>query len=112
MAGGDELHDPVQGILTPRTHLIQLSTSDPYEGPRLISDSHPLGIPIMIMVDGPSCFYCKLNIPSGIVSLEQKWGRKQGMMEPGWHCCYCSHKRVAAMITKNSIRFNYPVSLI
>ena len=76
MSYNDPLNDPVQGNLTRKTHLIQLYTSDPDEGPRLVSDSHPMGIPIMIMIDPPSCCYCKLNVPFGIVSLEQKWGKK------------------------------------
>lgn len=64
----------------------------------------------MIIVDPPSCCYFKLNVPHGIVSLEQKWGKHMGMMVPGAHCCYCSYKKIAAMITKNAIRFNTPVN--
>ena len=64
----------------------------------------------MVIVDGPSCCYYKLNIPYGIVSMEQTWGKHTGVMEPGWHCCYCSYKKIAAMITKNSVRYNVPVS--
>jgi hypothetical protein len=65
----------------------------------------------MVIVDPPSCCYFKLNIPHGIVSIEQKWGKHMGTMAPGYHCCYCSHKRIGAMITKNSIMFNTPVRL-
>lgn len=100
----------VQGRVKKRTHLIQLHTNDPDEGPRLISDFHPSGVPIMVIVDPPSSCYFKLNIPHGIVSLEQVWGKHTGQMTPGYHCCYCSYKRIAAMITKNSIQFNTPVS--
>jgi hypothetical protein len=89
--------------------LIQLYTTDPSEGPRLISDDNSKGVPIMVLVDGPSCCYCKLNVPSGIVTLEQKYGKHTGMMDPGYYCCYCSYKRISAMITKNTIRFNTPV---
>jgi hypothetical protein len=69
-----------------------------------------MGVPIMIIVNPPSCCYWKLNIPHGIVSLEQKWGKQMGTMKPGYHCCYCSYKKIAAMITKNSIQFNTPVN--
>lgn len=95
--------------MRPKTHLIQLYTSDPDEGPRLISDYHPKGVPIMIIINPPSCCYWKLNIPHGIVSLEQTWGKFSGMMHPGYHPCYCSYKRIAAMITKNAVQFNTPV---
>jgi hypothetical protein len=66
----DPLNDPVQGVLRPNTHLIQVYTSNPDEGPRLISDYNPHGVPIMIVIKPPSCCYYKLNIPHGIVSLE------------------------------------------
>ncbi|CDW76814.1 UNKNOWN [Stylonychia lemnae] len=101
--------DEVQGILRDRTHLIELHTNDPDEGPRLISDFNPKGIPIIVYVDPPSCCYFKLNVPHGIESLEQKWGRHAGTMIPGYFCCYCSYKRIAAMITRNAIQFNAPI---
>lgn len=101
----------MQGDLRPRTHLIQLYSDHPTEGSRLISDYHPQGIPIMIIVDPPSSCYCKLNLPHGIVSLEQRWGKFTHMMTPGWHCCYCSYKRIAAMVSKNVVQFNTPVLL-
>jgi hypothetical protein len=71
----DQLNDSVQGKLRNRTNLIQLYTDDPDEGPRLISDKNLKGIPIMVIVDPPSCCYYKLNVPHGIVSLEHVWGR-------------------------------------
>jgi hypothetical protein len=106
----DQLVDQVQGKLRRRTHLIQLYTNDPDEGPRLISDKNDKGVPIMVIVDPPSCCYYKLNVPHGIVTLEHIWGKKNGQMTPGYFCCYCSYKRIAAMITKNAILFNTPVS--
>ena len=109
-AATDQLADPVQGKIRKRTNLIQLYTNDPDEGPRLISEKNFKGIPIMIIVDPPSCCYYKLNIPHGIVTLEHIWGRRNGQMTPGYYCCYCSHKRIAAMITKNAVQFNTPVS--
>lgn len=86
-----------------------METSDPDEGPRLISDYHPNGVPVLVLVDPPSCCYCKLNVPNGIVSIEWKWGKHMGIMDPGYYCCYLSYKRIVAMITKNSIRYNTPV---
>lgn len=108
--GQDQLVDQVQGKLRRRTHLIQLYTNDPDEGPRLISDKNDKGVPIMVIVDPPSCCYYKLNVPHGIVTLEHVWGKKNGQMTPGYFCCYCSYKRIAAMITKNAVQFNTPVS--
>ena len=109
--GADQLDDVVQGKIRKRTNLIQLYTNDPDEGPRLISDKNLKGIPIMVIVDPPSCCYFKLNVPHGIVVLEHVFGRKNGQMMPGYYCCYPSYKRIAAMITKNAVQFNTPVSL-
>ena len=77
-SAGQNLKDEVQGKIRERTHLIQLYTSDPDEGPRLISDKHHGGVPIMVIVDPPSCCYYKLNVPHGIVTLEHIWGKKNG----------------------------------
>jgi len=30
-------------------------------------------------------------------------------MEPGYYCCFCSYKKIAAQISKNSIRYNVPI---
>jgi hypothetical protein len=32
-----------------------------------------------------------------------------GIMEPGCYPCFCSYKRIAVMITRNTIRFKCPV---
>jgi hypothetical protein len=64
----------------------------------------------MVIVTSLSSCYFKLNVPHGIVTLEHVWGKKNGQMTPGYFCCYCSYKRIAAMITKNAIQFNTPVS--
>ena len=106
----NQLQDEVQGNIRKRTHLIQLYTHDPDEGPRLISDKNEKGVPIMVIVDPPSCCYYKLNVPHGIITIEHIWGKNHGKMTPGYYCCYCSYKRIAAMITKNAVQFNTPVS--
>lgn len=90
--------------------MIQLYTTDPDEGPRLISDKNDNGVPIMVIVDPPSCCYLKLNVPHGIITVEHIWGKNHGRMNPGYYCCYCSYKRIAAMITKNAVQFTTPVS--
>lgn len=74
----DQLQDDVQGRLRKRTHLIQLYTTDPDEGPRLISDKNDNGVPIMVIVDPPSCCYFKLNVPHGIITIEHIWGKNNG----------------------------------
>ena len=33
-------------------------------------------------------------------------------MEPGYRCFYCNYKRVAVMITKNTIRFKCPIRAV
>jgi hypothetical protein len=89
--------------------LIQLYCDDPEEAPRLISASHPSGIPLMVIVNDPPCCHLKMNVPTGMLILEQSCGVDQGIMEPGMRCCYCSYRRVAVMITRNSIRFRCPI---
>jgi hypothetical protein len=87
-----------------------LYTDNPEEAPRIISEPHKDGIPLMVMMkSNPCCFYCKINIPNGIFTLESKWGRHAGIMLPGYRCCYCSHREIKVMVTKNTIRFNCPV---
>lgn len=105
----DALLDEIQGHIADKTNLIQLVTSRPEEGPRLVSAKHDVGVPIVVLVDQPCCCYCKLDVPSGIVSLEENCGEFQGIIQPGMNCCYCNYKRISAMITTNTIRFNAPV---
>ena len=63
--------DDVQGILHPRTHLLQLYTDNVEEGPRLISDtSEDGGIPIMVIIDNPEYCHYKLNVPNGLFTLQ------------------------------------------
>lgn len=105
----DPLNDAVQGALREKTHLIQLYTDDPEDAPRLISLSHAQGIPLMVIVNDPCCCFLKVNIPHGMLILEQSCGVDQGIMAPGYRCCYCNYKRIAVMITKNTIRFRCPI---
>ena len=89
------------------------------EGPRAISEyleeDH---VPIMIIPNPPtncpccccfSCWHWKLNVPNGMMCLEQVWGANNGLMEPGCRCCYWCKYEVAAMISRNSVRFNIPI---
>lgn len=99
----------VQGTLREKTHLIQLYCSDPEEAPMKISEHHPQGIPIMVIIENPSCCWLKVNIPNGVYTVEQNCGVDQGIMEPGFRCFYCSYKNVAVMISKNTIRFRCPI---
>jgi len=56
---------------------------------------------------------CKLNIPNGVYTLEQVWGKDVGIMEPGCRCCYNTcRSRVAVMVTKNTVRFACPITHI
>jgi hypothetical protein len=87
-----------------------LYTHDPEEAPRMISETHPQGIPIMVMMKWrPCCWYAKINIPNGIYTLETVFGKHSGIMNPGYRCCYCSWKEIKAMITKNTIRYKCPI---
>jgi len=100
----------MQGALREKTHLIQLYTSDPEEAPAMVSTTHPQGVPLMVLVDDPCCCFCKVNIPTGMHILEQSCGEDMGIMAPGFRCCYCNYKKIAVMVTKNTIRFKCPVT--
>ena len=41
--------------------------------------------------------------------LEQHWGKDEGLMEPGLHCCYMRCRRPVVGISHNTIRFNCPI---
>jgi len=74
----------------------------------------PNSVPIMVLVDRPMsrcCIPC-LNIPNGVYTISQAFGVDKGLMQPGLHCCFCTlcdARRVTAMITKNTIRFQCPI---
>jgi len=76
----------------------------------MVSEPHSQGVPIMVIINDPSCCYYKVNIPNGMHILEQNCGVDQGIMAPGFRCCYCNYKRIAVMVTKNTIRFKCPVT--
>lgn len=64
----------------------------------------------MVVVDPPVlCCVPKLDIPSGVITLGQVWGAHDGVLDPGMKCCWCKHRRIAAMITMNSIRYDAPI---
>jgi hypothetical protein len=111
----NSLEDATQGRLQNKTHLIQLYTDDPEDAPRLISQAHPDGVPLMVMVDSPAWYFCKLNIPNGVYTLQSFYGKHTGIMQPGCYCCYCTccnMREVNVLITKNTIRFNCPIEKV
>ena len=67
----------------------------------------------MVLIEDPSCT-CKMNVPNGVHTLEQFNGKANGVMQPGYRCCYfnccCVQKRICCMITKNTVRFNCPIN--
>jgi hypothetical protein len=84
-AGGVDPYE-LQGS---RTSLIQLYCNDTEEAPRIISEDHPKGVPLMAIMDGmPSCCYYKLNIPNGVWTLGMRYGANSGVMSPGAKWCY------------------------
>lgn len=71
----NQLDDNIQGVLRPRTNLLQLYTNNVEEGPRLISDTtQERGIPIMVIIDNAEYFNLKLNVPNGLFTLQQHFG--------------------------------------
>jgi hypothetical protein len=45
-------------------------TDDPEDAPRMVSENHPQGIPLMVLITDPYCCYTKVNIPNGMFVLE------------------------------------------
>lgn len=64
----------------------------------------------MVIVNPQCSCVWKLNIPNGMYTLEQTWGRDTGIMDPGGKWCYLNYKRVAVMVSKNTIRFRTPIT--
>lgn len=58
------------------------------------------------------CCVCKQNVPNGVYTLEQSCGKNNGIISPGAHWLYPCHKRIAALISKNTIRFKCPVDYV
>lgn len=99
-----------------RTHLIQIYSDDYEGGPRTISQKYDEGVPLMILPANAilgsinkKCWHWKVNIPSGMYTLEEYRGHNNGMMEEGPHWCYCTckgcNRSIKVQISKNTIRF-------
>ena len=58
---------------------------------------------------GCCCFDIKFDVPSNFTVLEEECGKSTGVMTPGAHWCYCCHKRVACMLTKNIVNYDAPI---
>jgi len=92
-----------------RTRLIQLVSHSLYDAPQLFDQKHRAGTPVVIVVKPHCSIICKLNVPSGTTTLGQKWGAHEGVYPPGYICCYCGHRRIVAVITRNTIRYDTPI---
>ena len=67
----------------------------------------------MVIIDNAEFFNLKLNVPNGLFTLQQFFGKEGGLMDTGCYCCFCTccdARRVAVMITKNTIRYQCPIS--
>jgi len=53
-----------------KTHLIQLYVDHPEMAPRVISETHKSGVPIMCIVKPQCSCVWKLNVPNGMYALE------------------------------------------
>ena len=56
------------------------------------------------------CFDIKFDVPSNFTVLEEECGKSTGIMPAGAQWCYCCHKRVACMVTKNIVNYDAPVA--
>ncbi|CAI2371325.1 unnamed protein product [Moneuplotes crassus] len=96
--------------LNERTHLLQITTGDITNAPRILKNAQHDGQPIVVVIEnGFCCCKPKLDVPSGVTVLSQKWGAHDGELAPGFKCCWCKHKKIAAIITMNSIRYDAPI---
>ena len=66
----------------------------------------------MVLVDAPSCFWFKMNVPSGMHVLAANWGKHHGLYGEGWHICVPFWKTIPVMITRNTVRFKCPVQFV
>lgn len=65
-----------------------------------------------LVENDPPCGCCpkpKVNIPEGVLVLEQVCGEENGLMDSGAYWCYCPWKSIKCVISKNTIRFRCPV---
>ena len=92
-----------------RTHLLQMTVADIHEAPRILKEARHDGQPIVVVIDSSTCPKWKLDVPSGVTVLAQKWGAHDGELNAGLICWFCCHRRVAAIITLNSIRYDAPI---
>ena len=88
---------------------MQITTGDISEAPRILKESRDGGQPIVVVVENTFCCKCKLDVPSGVTVLSQRWGAHDGELNPGLICCFCSFRKIAAIITMNSIRYDAPI---
>ena len=83
-----------------KTRIAQRSTSNIEEAPRLLTNSGQDEQVVMVMVREPfCCCELKINIPSGLTTIEETCGKNSGIMQPGATWCYCKHKRIACMVS-------------
>lgn len=66
----------------------------------------------MCIVNNQASCVFKMNIPNGMYTLGQTWGKDSGIQAPGSKWCYLNYKRIAVMISKNTIRYRCPVTHI
>ena len=66
----------------------------------------------MVLVEHPYCYSTWVNVPSGMIALEQVCGQDNGIMDEGCYCCYPCYKQIAVMISRNTIRFNCPIKSV
>ena len=62
------------------------------------------------------CWHWKVNVPTGVYTLEEKRGVRQGITREGAHWCYCTccgcGRYIKAQISRNTIRFFTPIHSI
>ena len=64
----------------------------------------------MAVIKNQKSCYCKINIPNGVYTMEQFFGKHNGIMDPGCRIFYCSYKKICVMVSKNTIRYKCPVT--
>ena len=100
--------------ITQRTRIIQVQSSNLDSAQELMTRYTNSGNQqcILAMVKASyqcCCFDIKLDVPANYTVLEEDCGKSTGVMPSGAQWCYCCHKRIACMVTKNIVNYDAPV---
>ena len=101
-----KLERPPEFVKKPLMHMI---VDSPYQASLLFSQIRQDGIPVTCTCKNKHCYTFKMDIPSSITVVGQKFGRHVGIMPAGAICCNTYATQFPYIITKNTITYKSPV---